>query len=202
MRFVARLMPLLAVLIALPGVPREMKAIFEGGVTAQLRARSDVGFVLHRTLLTVGEGETVLLVEDEFTLRDSLGLVVPLQVLLGAITIWSGKQPHLTSLHVMTGALTLALSLVLTLSARTLSWRKSSERGWNLMPAAPARIFPLTVIVVVPEDWPLSVWMPKAPAVVAVTWPSKSPMSMPKKPKADTGAENVSVKALPPPISC
>jgi cytochrome c oxidase assembly protein subunit 15 len=51
--------------------------------------------------------------------------VVSAQVLLGGYVIWSGKQPYITSLHVMFGASTLALSLVLTLSARTLSWRKS-----------------------------------------------------------------------------
>jgi len=52
-------------------------------------------------------------------------LVVFAQVLLGGYVIWSGKQPHITSLHVVTGAFTLALSLVLTLSARTLAWRTS-----------------------------------------------------------------------------
>jgi cytochrome c oxidase assembly protein subunit 15 len=55
--------------------------------------------------------------------------VVAAQVLLGGYVIWSHRQPHITSVHVMMGALTLALSLVLTLSARTLSWRKSSERA-------------------------------------------------------------------------
>jgi len=49
--------------------------------------------------------------------------VVTAQVLLGGYVIWSGKQPHITSLHVMLGASTLALSLILTLSARTLGWR-------------------------------------------------------------------------------
>jgi cytochrome c oxidase assembly protein subunit 15 len=49
--------------------------------------------------------------------------VVSAQVLLGGYVIWSGRQPHITSLHVMLGASTLALSIVLTLSARTLSWR-------------------------------------------------------------------------------
>ena len=58
-----------------------------------------------------------------------LVVLVAAQVLLGGYVIWSGKQPHITSLHVMTGALTLALSLVLTLSARTLSWRKVSRRA-------------------------------------------------------------------------
>ena len=50
-------------------------------------------------------------------------VVVAAQVLLGGYVIWSGKQPHITSLHVMIGASTLALSLILTLSARTLAWR-------------------------------------------------------------------------------
>ena len=54
--------------------------------------------------------------------------VVAAQVLLGGYVIWSGKQPHITSLHVMLGASTLALSLVLTLSARTLSWRSTSPQ--------------------------------------------------------------------------
>lgn len=51
--------------------------------------------------------------------------VVAAQVLLGGYVIWSGKQPIITSLHVVLGASTLALSIVLTLSARTLSWRKT-----------------------------------------------------------------------------
>lgn len=53
-----------------------------------------------------------------------LMLVVPIQVFLGALTIWSGKQPHLTSLHVMNGALTLALAVILWLTTRTLAWRR------------------------------------------------------------------------------
>jgi cytochrome c oxidase assembly protein subunit 15 len=52
-------------------------------------------------------------------------VVVAAQVMLGAYTIWSGKQPYITSLHVMTGASTLAISLVLTLTARTVAWRHS-----------------------------------------------------------------------------
>ncbi len=50
-------------------------------------------------------------------------LVVPAQILLGGYTVWSGKQPVITSLHVVTGALTLALSLILALSARAVGWR-------------------------------------------------------------------------------
>jgi cytochrome c oxidase assembly protein subunit 15 len=53
-----------------------------------------------------------------------LVLVVPAQILLGGYTVWSGKQPHITSLHVMLGATTLALTLVLALTAQTVAWRK------------------------------------------------------------------------------
>jgi heme a synthase len=52
-----------------------------------------------------------------------LVIVVTAQILLGAYTVWSGKQPYITSLHVMTGAFTLALTLVLCLTARSLAWR-------------------------------------------------------------------------------
>ena len=52
-----------------------------------------------------------------------LVIVVAAQVLLGAYTVWSGKQPFITSLHVMTGAFTLALTLILCLTSRTFAWR-------------------------------------------------------------------------------
>ena len=58
-------------------------------------------------------------------LANLLLVVVSGQVMLGAYVIWSGKQPHITSLHVMTGAATLAVSMILTLSARTLAWKKA-----------------------------------------------------------------------------
>jgi cytochrome c oxidase assembly protein subunit 15 len=62
-------------------------------------------------------------------LGNLLVAVVSSQVLLGGYVIWSGKQPHITSLHVMLGASTLALSLILTLSARTLSWRSTRKHA-------------------------------------------------------------------------
>jgi cytochrome c oxidase assembly protein subunit 15 len=61
-------------------------------------------------------------------LANLLVVVVAAQVLLGAYVIWSGKQPHVTSLHVVLGASTLALSLVLTLASRTLAWKRTSAR--------------------------------------------------------------------------
>lgn len=59
------------------------------------------------------------------SLSSLLLIVVAAQVLLGGYVIWSGRQPHITSLHVMMGASTLALSLILTLTARTVAWRKT-----------------------------------------------------------------------------
>jgi cytochrome c oxidase assembly protein subunit 15 len=47
--------------------------------------------------------------------------VLGVQVVLGAYTVWSGKQPILTSLHVVTGALTLAVSLLLCLTVRSVA---------------------------------------------------------------------------------
>lgn len=52
-------------------------------------------------------------------------LVIPVQILLGAYTVWSAKQPIITSLHVAAGALTLALSVILMLTARAMAWRTS-----------------------------------------------------------------------------
>lgn len=54
-------------------------------------------------------------------------LVVPAQILLGGYTVWSGKQPVITSLHVTLGAFTLALSLILALTARAVGWRTGTE---------------------------------------------------------------------------
>jgi heme a synthase len=51
--------------------------------------------------------------------RPSLLLLtlLPLQITLGALTVWSGRQPLINSIHVVTGASVLVTSLVLTLRA-------------------------------------------------------------------------------------
>ena len=59
-------------------------------------------------------------------------LVVPTQILLGGYVVWSGRNPVTTSLHVMIGALTLSLSLVLALTAGTVAWR-SLRQGTPLV---------------------------------------------------------------------
>ncbi|HXG59100.1 MAG TPA: COX15/CtaA family protein [Thermoanaerobaculia bacterium] len=56
-------------------------------------------------------------------------ILVPAQILLGGYTVWSGRQPLITSLHVVTGALTLATAVVLWLSARTLGWGSERQAG-------------------------------------------------------------------------
>jgi cytochrome c oxidase assembly protein subunit 15 len=55
--------------------------------------------------------------------------LVSMQLFLGAYTIWSSRQPVITSLHVVTGASTLALSLVLALTARTIGWHATRQPG-------------------------------------------------------------------------
>jgi cytochrome c oxidase assembly protein subunit 15 len=62
-----------------------------------------------------------------------LGFVVTLQIVLGAYTVWSGKQPIITSFHVMNGAITLALSVVIALTARTIGWRAARQRTGSLL---------------------------------------------------------------------
>src|SRR5262245_40343188 len=62
-----------------------------------------------------------------------LVMLVVAQIGLGAATIWSGRQPVITSLHVVTGASTLALSLVLALTARTVGWRATRRPAEALL---------------------------------------------------------------------
>ncbi len=68
--------------------------------------------------------------ESDHPLRHAANFLlvfVTAQVMLGGYTVWSGKQPHITSLHVMIGALTLATSLVLCLTARAIAWKTSRQ---------------------------------------------------------------------------
>ncbi|MBT8272340.1 MAG: competence/damage-inducible protein A [Bacteroidia bacterium] len=48
------------VFIALPGVPFEMKALVNNEVLPRIRKKFDLPFILHRTLLTFGLGESVI----------------------------------------------------------------------------------------------------------------------------------------------
>jgi cytochrome c oxidase assembly protein subunit 15 len=62
-----------------------------------------------------------------------LMVVVAGQVMLGAYTVWSGKQPLIASLHVMNGAITLALSVVIALTARAIGWRTARQQSTALL---------------------------------------------------------------------
>ncbi len=93
------------------------------------------------TLAVLAVGARLLRFESDHPLRrvyPYLLLVIPAQIMLGAYTVWSGMHPIITSLHVMTGALTLALSLVLALTARATAWRVGAEP----IAAAPGRTSP------------------------------------------------------------
>lgn len=63
-----------------------------------------------------------------------LAALVVAQIALGAWTIWTAKQPIVTSLHVAAGALTLAVSVLLALSARSLAAADEPE-SITLVPA-------------------------------------------------------------------
>ncbi len=73
-------------------------------------------------------------------------MVVPVQILLGAYTVWSGKQPVITSLHVVTGAVTLALSLMLVLTARAVGWRVVGGGVRDYLQLSKARIVLMVLI--------------------------------------------------------
>ncbi len=71
--------------------------------------------------------------------------VIPLQIMLGAYTVWSAKQPVITSLHVVFGALTLALSLILAITARAVGW-KIKHRIRDYLELSKARIVAMVLI--------------------------------------------------------
>lgn len=66
-------------------------------------------------------------------LSNLLMTVVLIQIALGGYVVWSGKQPVITSVHVMTGAATLALSLLTALTARTIGWRTRRQQAGALL---------------------------------------------------------------------
>jgi cytochrome c oxidase assembly protein subunit 15 len=66
-------------------------------------------------------------------LSNLLVTVVLIQVALGGYVVWSGKQPVISSVHVMTGAATLALSLLTALTARTVGWRTGRQGARALL---------------------------------------------------------------------
>jgi heme a synthase len=119
--------------LAIPDFPlsfgRVVPAFTSGEIVAAFVHRAG-GFVVAAAVISMAL--RLRRYEARHPLRGLANLLVAVvagQVLLGGYVIWSGKQPHITSLHVMTGAFTLALSLVLTLSTRALSWKRTAERA-------------------------------------------------------------------------
>lgn len=66
-------------------------------------------------------------------LANLLVTVVAIQIALGGYVVWSGKQPVITSVHVMTGAATLGLSLIIALTARTVGWRTRRQQSATIL---------------------------------------------------------------------
>ena len=54
----------------------------------------------------------------------ALNALIVIQICLGIVTVLSEKSPHITSTHVMTGAATLGVVVLLLLRAAPLSWLK------------------------------------------------------------------------------
>ena len=70
------------VYISMPGVPAEMKTIFEDGVIAKLKEHFTMPSIRHRTLLTAGIGESFL-AEKIKDVEDNLPLYIKLAYLPG-----------------------------------------------------------------------------------------------------------------------
>lgn len=119
--------------LAIPDFPLSF-----GRVIPEFASKEIVAAFVHRAggfvvaAMVIAMAIRLLRYEREHPLRALAHLllaVVAAQVVLGGYVIWSGRQPHITSLHVVTGAATLALSIVLTLAARTLSWRRTRSHA-------------------------------------------------------------------------
>ncbi|HEX8253579.1 MAG TPA: COX15/CtaA family protein, partial [Thermoanaerobaculia bacterium] len=123
--------------LAIPDFPLSFGRVVPAFVSTEIIAayvHRAGGFIVAAAVIAMAV--RLLRYEREHPLRGLASIllaVVAAQVVLGGYVIWSGKQPHITSLHVVTGAFTLALSLVLTLSARTLAWRRAARERTSLI---------------------------------------------------------------------
>lgn len=82
----------------------------------------------HRTfgllVAALAIGAAVRILRERGALRGLMGTILgalAVQITLGAFTIWSGRNEIVASVHVMTGAATLALSVLLALTASVLA---------------------------------------------------------------------------------
>ena len=126
--------------LAIPDFPLSFGKILPNFVNPQIVAafvHRAGGFVV--AVAVIAMAVRLLRYEPNHPLRAIAHLllaVVTAQIVLGGYVIWSGKQPHITSLHVIVGASTLALSLLLTLASRTLAWRKTPTPSATLIEVA------------------------------------------------------------------
>ncbi|HUP65025.1 MAG TPA: COX15/CtaA family protein [Thermoanaerobaculia bacterium] len=100
-----------------------------GRLVPQLDSIEIVSNFLHRVgaiavvVVALIAGGKIRKAGEPLLLRFWWGLIalIGVQITLGAFTIWSEKEPIVTSFHVMTGAATLALTLILALTAGSLA---------------------------------------------------------------------------------
>ena len=118
--------------LAIPDYPLSF-----GKVIPPLREVAVISNFAHRTLAYIVAAIVVVTVirifssgaRPLFALATALVSLLPIQILLGAFTIWSGKHPITTSLHVVTGAALFGLSLLLMLTARAVRDPRGSMAG-------------------------------------------------------------------------
>lgn len=116
--------------LAIPDFPASF-----GKVIPPLRDLGVISNFAHRTWAYVVTTLVVIVVlrifsrgtRRLFPMAAALVSILPVQILLGAFTIWSGKHPITTSLHVVTGAAMFGISLLLMLTARTVRGRELEE---------------------------------------------------------------------------
>ncbi len=93
------------------------------------------------TIVILSLARRILATVDARAMRSiylALLAILSVQIVLGAFTVWSGKNEVITSVHVAFGAATLAVSLLLCLCARALAPAVEGERASAVGSEVPA----------------------------------------------------------------
>ena len=98
--------------------------------------------------------------KDLFWLAFGLLASIPAQAVIGGITVLTGLNPYVVSLHFLVSAALVVVSMLLV--NRTYG-RTGHDRPGRRRPPAPASIRRLSVVAAVPPTWPSS-WAPWSPA--------------------------------------
>ena len=116
--------------MAIPDFPRsfgQWVPAFTSSTVAIAYAHRVGALVVTLLILAAGAGAFRSRYRARTRLYVLMLMVLTMQVTLGAYTIWSGKQPVITSFHVATGAALLAVSLLYALAVRSARRAEGSE---------------------------------------------------------------------------